>query len=654
MTVSNVTRIELVWPDKGMVPVQNVSGRWQLIDKSGTSTARSIIQKKRIGAGTNPPALSMAFIGSRLDALSAMRRIVGRSFQLVYADIPRIEGFDETRAFLGVEGRTFSIWLSMLREHVRAARQLMLQGGFFVAQAGDTEAPFVRLIMMEAFGRENYIGTAVWRTHYSPKGGKDSNEIAAIHENIICFALDKESVNRVALPVRPEGYSNPDGDPRGEWEARQKDAGRDTVKLKYNMPPYRWTLLGGRLPKGLWRISPMSGVVWGTPEESGLFRFTVKVEDSKGQASEKQVMLKVSKTKAADPAPDKVWWVHSPPKATKANPRIVTDELPSARVGMNYAGVLEASGGSPFVGAPRPGRGWAFGQATLEAAILEDRCSFGKKGTAIPETKKYLNKLQGGMKLINLTSWWDDVAFTQDSTKHQNALHQAGLIALPIQTAKPELLLSRIVDALAPEGALVLELFSRSGDLASVALKGGRPFVSLHGEGRQDREYAMKCAIPRLEAVVTGTELERLSKSEEESSDKREPFLRQQGRLGFQVLEFGPAVASRLRGEEHPRLNHDGFATETELMRAVLTSEGFFVVDTSPNRVSGTSWDGQRDAVIISPRDFIDQATASEFASSRRLGVSLVVYYFRAAEDFTTEHLAAGLSFRRVPTELTT
>ena len=653
MNTQNVTRIELVWPEKGLTPYQDEAGRWHAAQSTGESSVYSIMSKGRFPPEFPESARSLAMFGNRLDALVAVRRIVRRSVQLVYADVPRIEGFDETRAFLSTDGRTFSVWLSMVREHVRAAARLLSRQGVFAAQVGDLEAPFVRMILSEALGPQNYLGTALWRTHYSPKGGKDSNEIAPIHENIICFAFDKEAITKVALPVLPEGYANPDGDPRGDWEARQKDAGRDTVKLTYNVPPYRWSLIEGRLPKGLWRLSPMSGVIWGEPEESGIFRIKVRVEDSAGKSSEKQLRLEILDEGGADTRPGHVWWMLTPPKATKSAPRITTDALPRGYKGKQYSEILAAAGGAPFAGTPRPGRGWAFGQATLETAIIEDRCSFGKKGTAIPETKKYIGHLEGGVKLVNLTSWWDDVALSQDSTKHQNALLEAGLIQLPVVTAKPELLLDRLVSAFAPKGSLILEMFCRSGDLAAVALKTGRDFVALMGSSKLDREYATKCALPRLEAVIQGEELARLLTLESSSADRRSEFLPLQGRGAYEILDLGPAVATRLSGDEQAQLSIDVFKNDKDLMEGVLTSEGFLIAPQDGGWIRGKSWDGAREAVILEPRTFLDQTTAAEFASTAPSSATLAVYYFRSADDFAPEQMQGQVSFRRIPSELT-
>src|SRR5689334_11000017 len=124
MTTSSFNRIELVWPDKGLLPVQDRKGRWRLVDPPAISEVKCFLEKKRVAMDRETASPSIALLGIRLEALAAVRKMIGHTAHLVYADVPRIEGFDESRAFLGVDGGTFSIWLSMLREHIRSARDL--------------------------------------------------------------------------------------------------------------------------------------------------------------------------------------------------------------------------------------------------------------------------------------------------------------------------------------------------------------------------------------------------------------------------------------------------------------------------------------------------------------------------------------------------
>ena len=309
-----VSKIELVWPGKGRLPVATEAGRWSLEQRPQQTPIKPLDFRERFGSGEMP---GLVVMGDRIAALSTLRKTVSRSCKLLYVDVPRIEGFDESRAFQSQSDSVWSTWLSVLREHLVAAKRLLRQDGVVVCQAGDPETPFVRLVMEEVLGHANYLGTAVWRTHYSPKGGKPTRYIAPIHEALISFAIDAEQINPIAIRMAPKGYALPDDDPRGDWKAPQKDAGRDTVKLTYNAPPYRWSHVGGDLPPGLWRVSPFSGVIWGTPTKAGSYTIEVRVEDSAGKTGNGSVTFEVSEQgEGAGLAPD-AWWRTSAPKASK-------------------------------------------------------------------------------------------------------------------------------------------------------------------------------------------------------------------------------------------------------------------------------------------------------------------------------------------------
>lgn len=86
--------------------------------------------------------------------------------------------------------------------------------------------------------------------------------------------------------------------------------------------PLTWSISNGSLPAGL-SINGATGVIAGTPSQSGNFTFTVRVVDSLGIASSRQYTLLVN-----------------------APLTIVTASLPEATEGWTYVRRLEASGGT--------------------------------------------------------------------------------------------------------------------------------------------------------------------------------------------------------------------------------------------------------------------------------------------------------------------
>lgn len=511
------------------------------------------------------------------------------------------------------------------------------------------EEAYARVLTDELFGPQNQLGSIVWQSHYSPKGGKLSSEIAGIHETLICVAQELDAVGTVALPQPAEGYSNPDGDPRGDWKAPQKDAGRDTVKLVYNLPPYRWELAKGRLPPGIWRISPFSGVIWGEPTQAGEWEFTVKVIDVEERATTKSLSLTVDPDGGTE-MPEGVWWMDHPPKPTKSKPRIRSARLPNGVVGRPYSVLLEASGGTPVLGQKRPRRGWGFGREKLIGAIVEDRCYFGRQGTAIPEPKRYLSALDEGVKYVNVTSWWPGTAvgWSQDATKHLRQLEEAGITSEVVETAKPEQLMVRLIDAFTTPGDPVLEMFARAGDLSAVALKMGRPFVALAGGSELDRAVAELCCVPRLMGICSGEEGAALGETEAAipigpSAVRGFTFAR---------LSAPLAVTDPMR-DEFPRFLRENYKDPDSVAQAVLTCQGYVPTSTGGEFVVGALVGGRGSAVAVRPDVFLDRVLAAELAE--RVAPDepgLTVFFFRSDEDLDPQEFPNTVNFRRVPMEL--
>lgn len=627
-------RIELVWPAKGQSVEQADTGTWQLASEGHASLAPFFRASDAVDAA-HPEHIAVE--GDRLSALRTLKQSSNGQVKLIYADLPRIQGFDESRAFQAEDGLAWNTWLSSMREHFRASYPLLAEDGVLVVQAGDLEEAYAKVILFETFGHSNYLGTIVWQSHYSPKGGKVSTELASIHENLICFAASRSHISRLSLPVPPKDYKNPDGDPRGDWQAKQKDAGRDTVKMTYNGPPYRWRLIGGRLPSGLWRVSPMSGVIWGTPTENGTFYLEVEVSDSTGQSTTETVSLVIGS--AGDPKlPTDVWWRDNQP--TGGGVLTISGQLPAGVAGKAYSGVLHAEGGTPFKVSPRPSRGWGFGEKTLIRAILEDRMYFGQKGTAIPEPKKYLSALTDGVSYTNVSSWWsgEDAGWTQDATKSLNELRDRDVITRVNQTSKPSALMSRLVNIFTDPGDVVVELFAKSADMMVAAASSERRAIGLFGSSRSDHEMLEECALPRMRF-----ESDRRGLEPTRHYSVGDPFL------------FPPAIPGAAATIDKAYLSDS-----ERLPLAILTSQGFYEAGLWDGMLQGESFDGRRWSVVLPPERFLQQDDVDEIVSRAVAAGKLpTIFYFRAVPDLANTLVSSeissqsGLTLRRVPMDLT-
>ena len=147
-----------------------------------------------------------------------------------------------------------------------------------------------------------------WQRAYAPQNMKGMKELTATHDCIHLYAVDKRALPPVGLRTAPSGFVNPDEDPRGPWKAEHKGAASRRVNSDFDtfLPPYRWELSGER-PPGLWRLSKLTGAIWGTPTEPGDYEFTVTASDSSGTVASRVLSIHVGSTGAPPEPPGFTW-----------------------------------------------------------------------------------------------------------------------------------------------------------------------------------------------------------------------------------------------------------------------------------------------------------------------------------------------------------
>lgn len=662
---SAIRRIELIWPgkDSDLTPLQKPDGEWVLAPKPDAKSLSPIVNLHKYPATWDGPS-SLVVSGNRVETLNTLVRGFGGAVKLAYFDTPRMEVDDKAAGFKGDATFAFSTWMTVLRTHLRAISPLLSHTGLLVVHTGDLEEPYARLILDEEFDRDNRVATIVWQRGYGPRNMKGMKEFTATHDCLLVYALRKSALPAVGLRTTPEGFANADGDPRGAWKAEHKGAHSYRAKSDFetHIPPYRWAIIKGQLPRGLWRLNTLTGVVWGRPEEEGEFPLVVEASDAKGKKVRRNLKLRCGHT-GTPPTPTTIPWLFKQIK-TNGDLRITTASLPEGVVGQDYTTMLLAAGGTPFTAVPkRPGSGryWEFADDTLVAAYHNDAVSLGKDGQAIPHPKTYLKDV-GETVVKNQMTWWPGrervgaaseafAGYTEDATKHLKKLLELGLIQKVVNTAKPEHLLARLLEIFTDRGDIVIEVFGEAADLASVALKQGRRFIYLSGESERNQELLDKCALPRLRAVIDGRDNE-LDKHQGEIRMRADAYLPFAGGGGVIVGEMGPWLLQRKVREELPRLNRV-YGAFGDLRDALLTAEGFLPLppDSVPD---GRSFSGNGAAVVVRPDEYLDGERAAEITSTLKPGFDRVtIYYFRSTEEFNPTLLMEGVVCRRVPMEIT-
>lgn len=153
--------------------------------------------------------------GNNLLALHSLKKEFAGKIKLIYIDPPYNTGND---GFAYNDNFNHSSWLTFMKNRLEIARELLREDGAIFVQCDDNEQAYLKVLMDEIFGRENFIGCVVWKR----KRGRDNSArwLSRTHEYFLIFAKTKENLNFNLVELddtTKKAYKNPDNDPRGNW-----------------------------------------------------------------------------------------------------------------------------------------------------------------------------------------------------------------------------------------------------------------------------------------------------------------------------------------------------------------------------------------------------------------------------------------------------
>ena len=154
-------------------------------------------------------------------------------------------------------GRYHSEWCSMIYSRLMVARSLLKEDGVIFISIDDKEVGNLRKICDDIFGEHNFVSNIIWQKKFSRSN--DATYFSSMHDHILCYCnnnikIDEKGWNIGLLPRGeeiPNGYSNPDNDPRGPWTSTIMSAKSGSQSLLYEI-----TTPSGRI------VVPPSGRYW--------------------------------------------------------------------------------------------------------------------------------------------------------------------------------------------------------------------------------------------------------------------------------------------------------------------------------------------------------------------------------------------------------
>lgn len=146
-----------------------------------------------------------------------------------------------------------SVWLTLMRDRLEQVKPLLSEDGSVWVHCDDAEQAYLKVMMDDVFGREQFVATVLWVRRNDPRN--TARHISADHDFLVVYSKDIEKCrfNQLArTEAMASAYSNPDGDLRGKW--RRGDL---AARNFYSHGTYAIQTPSGRLIKG-----PPSGSYW--------------------------------------------------------------------------------------------------------------------------------------------------------------------------------------------------------------------------------------------------------------------------------------------------------------------------------------------------------------------------------------------------------
>jgi adenine-specific DNA-methyltransferase len=258
-------KLELTWTNKHLRLLSNEAGGYTWVPPSDYRVAEVRLVHDVTAVGgvrgeRNRARDNLLIRGDALNALTSLcelpefaREYVGK-VKLAYLDPP----FNTQQAFEHYDDALeHSVWLTMMRDRLLQIRKLLSPDGSVWVHCDDSEQAYLKVMMDEVFGRDNFVGCVIWKRRNDTR---NTAVLSANHDYIIVFADDLRTLGFNLLPRTEEmeaRYTNPDNDPRGPWLR-----GNLNARNFYSRGLYAITTPSGRIVPG-----PPEGSYWRVAEE---------------------------------------------------------------------------------------------------------------------------------------------------------------------------------------------------------------------------------------------------------------------------------------------------------------------------------------------------------------------------------------------------
>lgn len=121
-------------------------------------------------------------------------------------------------------------WVDFMKPRLMLAHHMLADTGIIFISIDDHEQPYLRILMNEIFGEDNFIGECVRKTKTTTND--TANGFNQQHDYLVIYGKSKAS-KLIGKPKDMSAYKNPDNDPRGAWKASDSSANKGRPELNY-------------------------------------------------------------------------------------------------------------------------------------------------------------------------------------------------------------------------------------------------------------------------------------------------------------------------------------------------------------------------------------------------------------------------------------
>ena len=176
------------------MPILNWLGRDEALKTAAKTPYRLLEEVPELGYG-DKSADNMIIQGDNLEALKALLPFYAGQVKCIYIDPP----YNTGKAFDHYDDNLeHSTWLSFIQPRIDLLKDFLREDGFFCCQIDDVEGQYLKVLLDEVFGRENYLTTFYIQVRYPNKTLAEDSDYQKVIEQCHIYAKSKvkAKVNR--------------------------------------------------------------------------------------------------------------------------------------------------------------------------------------------------------------------------------------------------------------------------------------------------------------------------------------------------------------------------------------------------------------------------------------------------------------------------